>query len=57
MFIGYYLVMYGGRMMVLAGTLPAYAAAWLPNVAIALVGIASLAFHLHRRDISSAVRG
>jgi lipopolysaccharide export LptBFGC system permease protein LptF len=57
MFIGYYLVMYGGRAMVLAGTLPAYVAAWFPNVAIASVGIASLAFHLYRRDISSTVSG
>jgi len=36
-FVGYYMLLYGGRSMALDGTLPAFAGAWIPNVAVGLV--------------------
>jgi lipopolysaccharide export LptBFGC system permease protein LptF len=47
-FFGYYLFLYGGRSLVLEGTVPAYAAAWLPNAVFALVA-GSLALISARR--------
>lgn len=36
-FFAYYMVLYGARSLVLDGAVPAYAAAWTPNVSIVLV--------------------
>jgi hypothetical protein len=38
--VGYYTVLYGGRSMALDGRVPAYAAAWLPNVTFVLISVA-----------------
>jgi hypothetical protein len=36
-FSGYYVLLYTGRSLVFAGTVPAYASAWAPNVTFALI--------------------
>ena len=40
-FLGYYQIAYGGRALVLSGTLSPIVAAWLPNVALILAAIVS----------------
>ena len=47
-FLGYYELMYGGRALVIDGTLPAYAAAWLPNVALLALAFASIVHRFRR---------
>ena len=37
--VGYYVVLYGGRSMALDGRVPAFAAAWLPNLVLALIAV------------------
>jgi lipopolysaccharide export system permease LptF/LptG-like protein len=37
--LGYYQLMYGGRQLVIHGTVPAYAAAWLPNATLLALAI------------------
>jgi lipopolysaccharide export LptBFGC system permease protein LptF len=39
----YYLCLWGGRPLVLDGSMPAFAAVWLPNVLIGLSSIAVMA--------------
>lgn len=48
MFLGYYELLYGGRQLVIDGTLPAYAAAWFPNVALLGVTVVSLAYRFRQ---------
>jgi hypothetical protein len=42
-FVSYYMLLYGGRQLVLAGTVPPYAAAWLPNAALIFVSATCMA--------------
>jgi hypothetical protein len=48
MLLGYYELMYGGRELVVDGTLPAYAAAWLPNVVLLALAFASIVYRFRR---------
>jgi len=48
-FVGYYIVLYGGRSLALDGKVPAYAAAWLPNVTLVLLSAAMAALSARRR--------
>jgi hypothetical protein len=41
--LGYYQLMFGGRQLVISGTLPAYAAAWLPNATLLTLAILLMA--------------
>ena len=54
-FLGYYELMYGGRQLVFDGMLPAYAAAWLPNVALLALAIASLVYRFRQTARSHAL--
>jgi lipopolysaccharide export LptBFGC system permease protein LptF len=51
-FFSYYMLMYGGRRLVLDGSVPAYAAAWVPNVCIGLVSTAFTAMRSRRVDLA-----
>ena len=44
----YYWIMWAGRAAAMQETLPAYAAAWLPNMVFAVVSIAVVTFTSHR---------
>jgi hypothetical protein len=46
--VGYYMLLYGGRSLVLEGRVPPYAGAWLPNMVVALLA-GSLALVSARR--------
>jgi hypothetical protein len=45
-FVGYYVLLYVGRPLVFAGTMPAYVSAWAPNVTFALVAAMMTLRHL-----------
>ena len=53
--LGYYELMYGGRQLVISGTLPAYAAAWLPNATLLMAAIALMAYRVRNAAQSPAV--
>ena len=53
-FLGYYELMYGGRHFVIDGSVPAYAAAWLPNAVLAAVAFASIAYRVRQTAPSHA---
>jgi hypothetical protein len=48
--LGFYVMLYAGRLSVLAGTVPAYISAWAPNMTFALV-TAVLALRKHRASV------
>jgi len=52
-FFGYYLLLYGGRYLVLGGSVPAYAAAWVPNLCIGLVSVVFTAMRSRRLGLAS----
>jgi hypothetical protein len=46
--LGYYQLMWGGRQLVISGTLPAYAAAWLPNATLLTLAIVLLVWRFRQ---------
>jgi lipopolysaccharide export LptBFGC system permease protein LptF len=51
-FVGYYMLLYGGRRLVLDGSVPAYAAAWVPNLCIGLVSMVFTAIRSRRLGLA-----